>query len=58
MNYVEQTYKTYSPCTIIRKISKHPVISATSEVALAHLLIHRKKEVARVINGREKYTVT
>ena len=33
-------------------ISKHPVLSATSAVACAHLLMHRKQEVAPVINGR------
>ena len=49
---LKNTYKTFSSCRIIREISKHPVISATSEVALAHLLMHRKKEVAPVITGR------
>ena len=35
----------------IREISKHLVLSATSKVASAHSLMHRKKEVAPMING-------
>ena len=41
--YAEKTFKTKSPCTIIHDISKHPGFSATSEVALAQLIMHLKR---------------
>ena len=50
-NMLKNPFKTYSPCRIIHKMSKHPVLSATSEGAFAHLLMRRKKEVAPVITG-------
>ena len=43
----------FSPCSVMLEILKHPVLIATSEVEFAHLLMHRIKEVAPVIKGRE-----
>ena len=51
-NMLTNTYKIYAPCIIIIEVSIHPVLSAFSGVALAHLSMHRKKEMALVINGR------